>query len=57
MDDRSLAALTGAILVLLQLQLVFLPDTRADAATRTAELRRLGIDLAAAGAIAIHPVR
>ena len=57
MDDRSLAALTGAILVLLQLHFVFLPDTRADAATRTAELRRLGIDLAAAGAIAIHPVR
>ena len=57
MDERTLAALTGAILVLIQLHLVVLPGPRPDAAGRAAELRRLGIDLAAAGTITVHPVR
>ncbi len=57
MDERGLAALTGAILVLLQLHLHFAPDVRSGAAERAAELRRLGIAFAAAGGPAGHEVR
>ena len=65
MDDRSLAALTAAILLLLQFHFWFLPASTAVRdpllavaryqAERTDELRRLGIELAAVGGLAIQP--
>ena len=65
MDDRGLAALTAAILLLLQFHFWFLPASTAARdpllagaryqAERTDELRRLGIELAAVGGLAIQP--
>ena len=57
MNERGLAALTGAILVLVQLQLLLLPDHRADSARRTAALHRLGIEYAALARPEIAPLR
>jgi hypothetical protein len=60
MDHRSLVALTAAALLLLQLQAYLLPGLRLahdplmvlarHEAQRAADLRRLGVDLAAATA-------
>ena len=65
MEDRGLAALTAAILLLLQFHLWFLPASTAVRdpllagtryrAERTDELRRLGIELAAVRGLAIQP--
>jgi hypothetical protein len=58
MDGRTLAALTLAILVLLQLHLAVLPGRHPDAAERSVDLRRLGIEFAAvAGGVAGDPLR
>jgi hypothetical protein len=64
MDHRYLVGLTAATLVLLQLQSYLLPGLRTTVApvmglarhdsARAAELRRMGIDLAAAGTIDVE---
>lgn len=63
MDDRSLMALTAAVLVLSQLQAYLMPGLRVTAdplvvlarheAERTAQLRRLGIEVVSDGRLAM----